>query len=45
LAEKIRLARVNKERQLQLQEKAELARQEKEYDKLYDEVIGVLGRK
>jgi hypothetical protein len=38
LAEKIRAARVNKERSLQLQEKAQLAAQEKEYDKVYDTV-------
>jgi hypothetical protein len=38
LAEKIRAARVNKERSLQLQEKAALAAQEAEYDKVYDKV-------
>lgn len=38
LAEKIRAARVNKERALQLQEKAQLAAQEAEYDKVYDTV-------
>ena len=43
LAEKIRAARVNKERSLQLQEKAQLAAQAAEYDKLYDTVSGVQG--
>lgn len=38
LAEKIRAARVNKERALQLKEKAQLAAQEEEYDKVYDKV-------
>lgn len=38
LSEKIRAARVNKERALQLQEKAHLAAQEAEYDKVYDTV-------
>jgi hypothetical protein len=38
LAEKIRAARVNKERSLQLQEKAQIAAQEAEYDKVYDTV-------
>lgn len=38
LAEKIRAARVNKERALQLQEKAQLAAQEAEYNKVYDTV-------
>ena len=38
LAEKIRAARVNKERSLQLQEKARLTAQEAEYDKVYDTV-------
>jgi hypothetical protein len=38
LAEKIRAARVNKERSLQLQEKARLTAQEAEYDKTYDTV-------
>lgn len=38
LAEKLRAARVNKERALQLQEKAQLAAQEAEYDKVYDTV-------
>jgi hypothetical protein len=38
LAEKIRAARVNKERSLQLQEKAALAAQEAEYDRVYDKV-------
>lgn len=38
LAEKIRAARVNKERALQLQEKAQIAAQEAEYDKVYDTV-------
>jgi hypothetical protein len=38
LAEKIRAARVNKERSLQLQEKAALAAQDAEYDKVYDKV-------
>lgn len=40
LAEKIRAARVNKERSLQLQEKAQLAAQEAEYNKVYDTVSG-----
>lgn len=34
----IRTARVNKERALQLQEKAQIAAQEAEYDKVYDTV-------
>jgi hypothetical protein len=38
LAEKIRAARVNKERSLQLQEKAALVAQEAEYDRVYDKV-------
>jgi hypothetical protein len=40
LAEKIRAARVNKERSLQLQEKAALAAQEAEHDRVYDKVSG-----
>ncbi|WIA31853.1 hypothetical protein OEZ86_002718 [Tetradesmus obliquus] len=39
LAEKIRAARVNKERSLQLQEKAALVAQEAEYDRVYDKVM------
>eukprot|EP00877_Chromochloris_zofingiensis_P008487 jgi/Chrzof1/3892/Cz13g12110.t1 len=39
LAKKIRAARVNKERALQLQEKASLAAQEAEYDKAYDTML------
>jgi hypothetical protein len=38
LAEKIRQARVNKERALQVREKEELARQEAEYHRRYDQV-------
>lgn len=38
LAEKIRLARVAKERQLQLQEKAQLAAQEAQYERTFDQV-------
>lgn len=41
LAEKIRAARVNKERALQLQEKTQLQAAEAEYDKVYDKVLGV----
>lgn len=42
LAEKIRAARVNKERAMQLQEKAQLAAQEAEYDHVYDKVLLLL---
>lgn len=45
LAEKIRMARVQKERELQLREKADIAAQQAQYDKAYDEVRAVVLRR
>lgn len=40
LAEKIRMARANKERALQVQEKTQIKQQQLEYDRNFDEIMG-----